>query len=120
MTFNAFAFLCLTAVFTSLSNLLVRRSLSRIAEFSLSINGISNLLRQPMFLLAGLLFTAGTIMWFRAVSRESISIIYPLYVGLTFFMVMFGAFYFLGEKFTLYKLASAVLILLGVTVGTKF
>jgi drug/metabolite transporter (DMT)-like permease len=119
MTLNAFAFLCLTALFTSLSNLLVRRSLSCMAAFSLSLDGVSALLRQPMFLLAGLLFTASTIMWFRAVSRESISIIYPLYVGLTFFMVMFGAFCFLGERFSLYKLSGAALILLGVFVGTR-
>jgi drug/metabolite transporter (DMT)-like permease len=119
MTLNAFAFLCLTALFTAVSNLLVRSSLARVADLSLSRAGVLNLIREPMFLAAGLLFTTATLMWFRAVSRNSISTVYPLYVGLTFFFVMLGAFYFLGERISLYKLASAALILLGVFVGTR-
>jgi drug/metabolite transporter (DMT)-like permease len=119
MTLNAFAFLCLTALFTAVSNLLVRSSLARVADFSLSRAGVLNLIREPMFLAAGLLFTTATLMWFRAVSRNSISTVYPLYVGLTFFFVMLGAFYFLGERISLYKLASAALILFGVFVGTR-
>jgi drug/metabolite transporter (DMT)-like permease len=119
MTLNAFAFLCLTAVFTAVSNLLVRSSLARVVDFSLSRAGVLNLIREPMFLAAGLLFTTATLMWFRAVSRNSISTVYPLYVGLTFFFVMLGAFYFLGERISLYKLASAALILFGVFVGTR-
>lgn len=119
MTFNAFAFLCLTAFCTAISNLLVRSSLSRTAGFSLSQDGILNLICQPMFLAAGVLFATATLMWFRAVSRDPISTIYPIYVGLTFFLVTMGAFYFLGERISLYKLASAALILLGVFVGTR-
>jgi drug/metabolite transporter (DMT)-like permease len=117
MTLNALAFLCLAALFTAVSNLLVRSSLARVADFSSA--GVLNLIREPMFLAAGLLFTTATLMWFRAVSRNSISTVYPLYVGLTFFFVMLGAFYFLGERISLYKLASAALILFGVFVGTR-
>jgi drug/metabolite transporter (DMT)-like permease len=119
MTFNAFAFLCLTAFLTAVSNLLVRSSLARVADFSLSRAGVLNLVREPMFLVAAVLFTTATLMWFRAVSRNSISTVYPLYVGLTFFLVMLGALYFLGERISLYKLVSAALILLGVFVGTR-
>ena len=119
MTLNAFAFLCLTALFTAVSNLLVRSILARVADFSLSSAGVLNLIREPMFLAAGLLFTTATLMWFRVVSRNSISTVYPLYVGLTFFFVMLGAFYFLGERISMYKLASAALILFGVFVGTR-
>jgi len=119
MTLNAFAFLCLTALFTAVSNLLVRSSLAHVADFSFSRAGVLNLIREPMFVAAGLLFTTATLMWFRAVSRNSISTVYPLYVGLTFFFVMLGAFYFLGERISLYKLASAALILFGVFVGTR-
>lgn len=120
MTLNAFSFLCLTALCTAVSNLLVRNSLSRVAGFSFSRDGVLNVVRhQPAFLVAGVLFTVATLMWFRAVSRNSISTVYPIYVGLNFCLVMLGAFYFLGEKISLYKLASAVLILLGVYVGTR-
>ena len=53
MTLNAFAFLCLTALFTAVSNLLVRSSLARVADFSLSRTGVLNLIREPMFLAGG-------------------------------------------------------------------
>jgi drug/metabolite transporter (DMT)-like permease len=119
MTFSALSFLCVTAFLTAVSNLLVRRSLVRVADFSLSRAGFLNLIREPTFLVAGVLFTMATLMWFRIVSRNSISAVYPLYVGLTFFFVMLGAFYFLGERVSLYKLASAGLILLGIFVGTR-
>ena len=79
MTLNAFAFLCLTALFTAVSNLLVRSSLARVADFSPSRAGVLNLIREPMFLAAGLLFTTATLMWFRAVSRNSIwTVLSPL------------------------------------------
>jgi drug/metabolite transporter (DMT)-like permease len=119
MTLNAFAFLCLAALFTAVSNLLVRSSLARVADLSLSRVGALSLIREPMFLAAGLFFTTATLMWLRAVSRNSISTVYPLFVGLSFFFVMLGAFYFLGERISLSKLVSAALILFGVFVGTR-
>ena len=95
MTLNAFALLCLAALCTAVSNLLVRNTLSR-GAVSFSPAGILDLARQPLLLLAGVLFAAGTLMWFRIVSSESLSTVFPLYVGLTFFLVMIGAFSFLG------------------------
>lgn len=59
----------------------------------------------------------GSIFWLFVVSRIPLSIGFPIYIGVTFLMVMIGSWLFLGEPISTMKLSAAGLILAGIVIG---
>jgi multidrug transporter EmrE-like cation transporter len=58
----------------------------------------------------------GSFLWLVVVSRIPLSIGFPVYIGVTFLMVMVGSWMFLGETISVTK-AAAALILAGIVLG---
>lgn len=59
----------------------------------------------------------GSFLWLVVVSRMPLSIGFPVYIGVTFFMVMLGSWLFLGESVSVTTMAAAALILAGIILG---
>ncbi|MDT4291151.1 hypothetical protein RO575_16410 [Methylomonas sp. MO1] len=59
----------------------------------------------------------GSFLWLVVVSRIPLSIGFPVYIGVTFLMVMVGSWLFLGEPVSVIRMAAATLILAGIVLG---
>lgn len=59
----------------------------------------------------------GSFLWLVVVSRIPLSIGFPVYIGVTFLMVILGSWLFLGETVSPMRLAAAGLILAGIVLG---
>lgn len=59
----------------------------------------------------------GSFLWLIVVSRIPLSIGFPVYIGVTFLMVMVGSWLFLGETVSITKMAAAILILAGIVLA---
>jgi multidrug transporter EmrE-like cation transporter len=59
----------------------------------------------------------GSFLWLVVVSRIPLSIGFPIYIGVTFLMVIIGSWLFLGESLSTARLAAAGLILSGIVLG---
>jgi multidrug transporter EmrE-like cation transporter len=103
-----------------MSNLLLRTSLSRSGGFALDSGAIPQqvaaLLREPLFLVGLLCYIGATVVWLHVVSRENLSVSYPLLMSLTFLLVTSGAVYFFHEPLSVQKVIGLGLILAGVVV----
>jgi drug/metabolite transporter (DMT)-like permease len=60
----------------------------------------------------------GSLLWLAAISRIPLSVGFPVYYGVTFALVILGSAWLLNEPMTSFKIVGAVLILLGVIVGS--
>jgi multidrug transporter EmrE-like cation transporter len=108
------------AICSVLSNLLLRSSLLRSGGFSLGSDTmkqqVATLIREPLFLIGLLCYVFATVVWLHVVSRENLSVSYPLLMSLTFILVTSGAVYFFHEPLSLLKIIGLGLILVGVVV----
>lgn len=59
----------------------------------------------------------GSFLWLVVVSRIPLSTGFPMYIGVTFLMVMVGSWLFLGEIISAEKMTAASLILAGIVLG---
>ncbi len=55
--------------------------------------------------------------WLFVVTKLELTIAFPIYIGVTFIMVMFGGWFFLSEVITPVKIVSAMLITAGIALG---
>ncbi|AJP57258.1 hypothetical protein UC34_10070 [Pandoraea vervacti] len=75
------------------------------------------MLRDPLIVSAyGAAFLA-SIAWMVIVTRLPLAVAFPIYIGVTFVMVIIGAHWFLGEQISLATVTAASLILAGITIG---
>lgn len=59
----------------------------------------------------------GSFFWLVVVTRIPLSIGFPVYIGITFLMVMIGSWLFLGETVSTMKWIAAGFILMGIVIG---
>jgi len=120
MTQSGLLLVLFCAICSVLSNLLLRSSLLRSGGFSLDSDTmkqqVATVIREPLFLIGLLCYVAATVVWLHVVSRENLSVSYPLLMSLTFILVTSGAVYFFHEPLSLQKIIGLGLILVGVVV----
>ncbi|MFD0676224.1 MULTISPECIES: DMT family transporter [unclassified Paenibacillus] len=82
-----------------------------------------SLLKSNIFLLVNYKLIIGTILyitsflsWFVILSRNELSFIYPIIVGLGYICIILLSILFLKESITLYKMLGITLILIGVII----
>jgi len=73
---------------------------------------------NPPALLSLFGYGCSFLLWTWIVSRNNLTFIYPLTVGLIFVIVYAGSIILLNEKFTLQNVAGAIFILIGVIIIT--
>lgn len=118
MSLQGFLLVCLAAVSTMVSNLMLREGVRRAGGFGLSmssfISNITKLLQQPLFDVGLVFYAAAAFVWFRVISTEDLSTSYPILVGLTFILVTLGAVMLFHEPCSLLKIIGLVAILFGI------
>lgn len=120
MTAGSFLFLFLTAVCIAIANLLLRGSLLKSGQkFSLSLGEVASLLRQPMFASAVVLVGVASVLWFRILSTDSLTVSYPLLVSFTYVLISLGAMQFFHERVSFQKVTGVGLILIGMLMLTR-
>ncbi len=80
---------------------------------------LSIYLQDPYIISSYLAALAGSAAWMFVVEKYAISIAFPIYVGLTVVAVAIGGCLFFNEALTLTKIASILLIILGVAIGSS-
>ena len=76
-------------------------------------------LSDPYILSGYVAALLGSFIWLFLVAKLPLATAFPIYIGLTFFLVMLGGGLLLDEPLGAGKLIAAALILLGVTIGSR-
>ncbi len=74
-------------------------------------------LQDPFIISAYSAALLGSFVWLYVVTKLSISVAFPVYIGLTFGLVILGGRFFLEETLTPLKLFSVFLIFTGILIG---
>jgi multidrug transporter EmrE-like cation transporter len=57
--------------------------------------------------------------WLYVVAKLPLTTAFPVYIGITFMMVVIGSWYFLAEDITLPKAIAITLIFIGIVIGVR-
>jgi multidrug transporter EmrE-like cation transporter len=68
---------------------------------------------------AYLIALLASLIWLVVISKISLSIGFPIYIGSTFLLVFIGSWFFLDESISLVRLLAALLILAGIILGAQ-
>lgn len=74
-------------------------------------------LSDPFIISAYMAALLGSFAWLYVVTKLTLSIAFPVYIGTTFVLVMVGSWLFLSESMTQVKLLAVMLIFVGVVLG---
>ena len=108
-----------TAALTMVANLLLRSGIDAAGGFSLgglatTAAALLKLFMEPKFLVGFVLYFMASVVWFRVVATEPLSVAYPLLVSCTFTLVTAGAVIVFSEPLTLRQMVGLAVILAGI------
>ncbi len=96
----------------------------RTSEVNLTSSEHENILEKLMAYLSDPLIAsgyiaalAGSFLWLFVISKISLSVGFPIYIGLTFLLVILGSWLILNETITTTKLIAVMMIFAGITIG---
>lgn len=78
---------------------------------------LSQFLSDPVILSAYVAGLIASFAWLYVVTKLPLTVAFPVYIGATFVMVLFGGWFFLEEALTVTKLFAVLLILSGIILG---
>ena len=110
-----------TAGLTMAANLMLRAGIDAAGGVSLGgatqiFRALLNLFMQPFFSAGFTVYFLASVLWFRVVATEPLSLAYPTLVGLTFALVTAGAIVFFSETLSLRKVVGLAIILAGIAI----
>ena len=108
-----------TAALTMVANLLLRAGIDAAGGFTLggvatTVAALLKLFMQPKFLIGFVLYFMASVVWFRVVATEPLSVAYPLLVSCTFTLVTAGAVVVFSEPLSARQVLGLVVILAGI------
>jgi multidrug transporter EmrE-like cation transporter len=74
---------------------------------------------DPIILLAYVAALVASFAWLYVVTRLPLTVAFPVYIGVTFAMVLLGGWYFLAEAMNSTKVVAVLLILCGIALGLR-
>jgi multidrug transporter EmrE-like cation transporter len=115
--------LVVSAIMTTMANLLLRAGLDRAGGFSpdgpiAAFQEFVRLFAEPRFATGFTLYFLAALVWFRVIGHEPLSTAYPVMVGLTFVMVSIGAILIFREPMPVRKAAGLAVILAGIAIAS--
>ena len=123
MQWGVLALIALTAITTAVANLLLREGVLKAGGLSLSLDRFWSdalaLGAQPLFVIGFILYGLAAVLWFSVLPRVDLSISYPVLVGLTFVLVVFGSMVVFNENLPWAKVLGLALILAGVAIVAR-
>jgi multidrug transporter EmrE-like cation transporter len=108
-----------TAALTMFATLLLRAGIDAAGGFSLgslatTVASLLKLFIEPKFLVGFVLYFMASLLWFRVVATEPLSIAYPLLVSCTFSLVTAGAVVVFSEPLSARQILGLLVILAGI------
>jgi len=76
-------------------------------------------LSDPLILSAYVAALLASFVWLYVIEKLSLVVAFPVYIGVTFVLVIIGGWLFLAESISAMRLASVLLILIGIIIGVK-
>jgi multidrug transporter EmrE-like cation transporter len=121
MSAHGLLFVLLTAALTVVANLLLRTGIFAAGGFAAgsageAVSALVRLFLEPRFTAGFLLYFLASVVWFRVVATEPLSLAYPLLVSCTFTLVTGGAAILFGEALTRRQLVGLAVILAGILI----
>lgn len=121
MSSLGFVLVLLTAVMTMCANLMLRAGIDAAGGFSSGgafelLMTVLKLFLQPLFSIGFVAYFLASVVWFRVVATEPLSVAYPILVSLTFTLVTVGAVVFFHESLSVQKVLGLVAILAGIAI----
>lgn len=112
-----------SAGLTVLANLLLRTGVHRAGGFGENLPTIHlsafNLVKQPLFDLGLIMYALASVVWFRVLSSEPLSVAYPVLVSTTFMLVTLGAVFLFRETLNYYKIIGLIVIFAGIFIISR-
>ena len=108
-----------SAGLTMAANLLLRAGIHAAGGFAPEgalklLYALFALFMQPLFVTGFAIYFLASVVWFRVVATEPLSVAYPVLVSLTFILVTTGAVVFFDEAISLRKIIGLTVILAGI------
>ena len=121
MSTIGFVLVLFTACLTMAANLMLRAGIGAAGGFTLGsvtqiLRGLVALFMQPLFALGFVIYFLASVVWFRVVATEALSVAYPILVSLTFVLVTAGAAFLFSEPVSLRKLVGLAVIAAGIAI----
>ncbi len=76
-------------------------------------------LSDPIIVSAYMAALLASFVWLYVITKLPLVVAFPVYIGITFSLVVIGGWYFLSESITAMRLVSVFLILSGIVIGVK-
>jgi len=76
-------------------------------------------LSDPIIVSAYAAALLASFVWLYVITKLPLVVAFPIYIGMTFVLVILGGWLFLSESITTLKILSVFLILLGIIVGIR-
>jgi multidrug transporter EmrE-like cation transporter len=110
-----------TAAMTMAANMMLRAGIDAAGGFAPTgaldlLAALMKLFLQPLFTTGFIVFFLASVIWFRVVATEPLSLAYPILVSLTFTLVTGGAVVLFNESLSIQKIAGLATILLGIVI----
>lgn len=86
---------------------------------SLVLQLVLRILTSPVILGGLVLYGISMLSWLRLLSTQKLSFVYPLFVSLSFMLVMTGSALIFREPVRMNQIAGCVVIVLGIWLGTR-
>ena len=121
MSGSGYVLVLLTALMTMGANLMLRAGIDAAGGFALGgpldiVRGVVKLFQQPLFAAGFILYFLASLVWFRVVATEPLSLAYPILVSLTFSLVTAGAVMFFHESLSVQKVIGLATIIGGIVI----
>ena len=111
------------ALLVAYSQLIVKWRASKIDDGLLDSNSfiekVLHFLSDPLLLSAYAAALLASFLWLLVVAKLPLAVAFPIYIGVTFVIVIFGSWIFLSETVSGTQLLAASLILSGIILGVK-
>ena len=76
-------------------------------------------LSDPVIVSAYVAALLASFVWLYVITKLPLVVAFPVYIGVTFALVVIGGWFFLSESITLLRLVSILLILAGIVIGVR-
>ena len=81
------------------------------------VDTVARFLGDPLILSAYAAALAASFAWLYVVTKLPLTVAFPVYIGVTFAMVLLGSWVFLAEALSVAKLLAVLLIFAGIVLG---
>lgn len=105
------------------ANLLMRVGVDRAGGFGIDLARIHlsllGLAMQPMFDAGLALYVLASLVWFRVLSSEPLSVAYPVMTSITFMLVSVGGVVLFRESLNVCKATGLIIIVMGIVLVSR-